>query len=290
MRPARWGRITGLLLAVCVASGCYVNTQRHPSAMRARANPLEPGARDRIAAGPEEVLVVRQADPVRVQPAGLPGSHPLLYYQKQERMTSGAWVFVDAGGRAEVLWPSGTTVTLFGRGTGVVASPSRGEPAFVLLEVDHARVQLTEGEAVELLGGSVLSSETGPFLVDRLRADLLRIHNRSKGVGRVAFRDESIVLDPGQAVDLPLLAEGGQREPHGGRPFARDPDQRLIDGAAGLVLVLGEVEVSEDEYGTHVRADGEHELEGLGVRLRLNEGEEAHFLSLGAPDPSARRD
>ena len=62
------------------------------------------------------------------------------------RINAGSWVFSGAGGRLEVLWPSGTSVVLFGSCTGVVGSESLGESTFYFQEIERVSVIMTEGD------------------------------------------------------------------------------------------------------------------------------------------------
>lgn len=271
------------ILRACVAgavgatllSGCYMNTQRHPAPMEATVVPLPPGTTDLYAAGPEEVLVVRISDPVFVRRPGEASSYPLYFYRKQARMNAGSWVFSGAGGRLEVLYPDNSSITLYGLGTGVIGSPSRQEPLFDLRQVDRARIELTSLQQIRLLGGAILETETGPFILERPEDGILRIRNRSKGEGRVAYLDEVFALDPGQVLDMPVLDTGtGPTELSGGY-------QRLTSGG-GALEVRGEVEMVDDAGGVRLRASGEHEVHGFGLRVRLDPGDEVIFSGLDA--------
>ena len=266
-----------LALPLC---GCYIKTQRLPAPMRSRVDPLPPGTRDDYPPGPEEVVVVRHADPVQLRPAGLTSSYPLHFHNRQTRANSGSWVFCGAGGRLEVLWPSGGTILFFDRCTGIVGSESRGEPLFLFEEVDRARLSLRPGERVRLLGGAELSVPSaedeleirlgGPYVIEHLRPEVLRITNRGKSVCDVAYREEVFRLDPGHVLDLPLLAVGCD-------PLQVDPGFQTLPGG---VEIRGQVQILDDDRGTRLRAVGDHELRGYGVKVRLDEGEEALFIDL----------
>lgn len=271
-------RLPAVLLAGAglVLAGCFVDTQRLPGPMPGVVDPLPPGSLELYPPGPEQVLVIRHADPVQVRPAGMSSSFPMHFYRKQERVNAGSWVFSGAGGRLEVFWPDGATARFFGTATAIVGSPARGEASLIVRDVDKLSITLTEGRQIELVGGSVLVSDTGPFVVERIRPDILRIHNASKGVGRLAFREERIDLDPGNVLDLPLL-------PGGGDPVARPPGFQRVDTAGGPVEVRGDVDVEREEVGTRILVRGEHEVRGLGQRVRLGEGEELWIGPLGAP-------
>jgi len=277
-RPGhRGGGLSGLvlLLLTCLLTGCFVDTQRLPGPLPSRVEPLPPGSADLYPPGPEEALIIRHADPVQVRPAGMPNSFPVHFYRKQERVVAGAWVFTGAGGRAELLWPDGATARFFGTATAIVGSPSRGEASLIIRNLERLSVVLTEGRQIELMGGSVLVSDTGPFVIERPRRNILRIQNASKGVGRVAFREERFDLDPGSVFDLPLLADGGA-------PVAAIGDFESIDTDAGSFEMRGGVDIERDGASTRFVPLGEHELRGLGQRIRLAPGEELWVSGLGA--------
>lgn len=268
-------------LAACAGSRRWprLSTQRFPGPMAAGVDPLPPGREREFARGPEEVRVVRHADPVLIRPAGLSSAYPLTFYDKERRLNAGSWIYSKPGGRVETIWGDSSSIVMFGQGSGVIGSPSRGEPAFVFLEIERCTLDLRRRDQVELLGGALLTAESGPFVIERVREDVLRVRNQSRAQAEVAFRDRVFQLDPGQAIDLPLLSLGG-------RPFAPDPGTQRIAGAGLPIDVQGRVEVLEHPQGVRLRAGGEHEIAGQGVRVRLGEGEEVVFAGL-APAPAA---
>lgn len=266
-------------LLLPLLTGCWFDTQRHPAPMLADQGALPPGSSGQFTAGPEEVIVTRLADPVFVRRPEQASSFPLFHYRKQERLNAGGWIFADAGGRAEVLYPGGTSLTLLGRGAGVVGSESRGEPLFFLQEVDRAVLHLREDQQVRLLGGALLTANGGPVALERLEDDVLRVINRSLGTCWVAYRERVVQLDPADVVDLPLL-DGGT-----GPLAAPEGLQRLRVGGDGLPLdVRGEVEASVTPGSTTLRATGDHEVMALGLRLRLDPNDEVVLSQLDAPD------
>ncbi len=279
--------LTGLplvagLVAVAVAPSCggiirvrYDKSQTWPEPMQAMSDPLPAGDESIYPPGPEEVVVVRHADPVHVRPAAQSGSFPLTFYDKERRMNAGGWLYSMAGGRVEVIWPNGSSIALNGQTTAVIGSPSRGEPVLIFWELDHARIEMEEGETIALLGGALLHANEGTIIAERLRGDVQRVRNQTKGEMRVDFRDESFALDPGEIIDLPLLSTGSE-------PLAEIPGSRSIPGDGFQVDVLGQVSVLDDERGVRVLAEGEHQIRGLGVRVRLLEGEQVLFEALGA--------
>ena len=274
-------------LAVGLLVGCYPETpilwktQRLPRPMKSKVDPLPPGTLELYPPGPEEVVVVRHADPVQIRPAGMPSSFPMPFYRKQARANSGSWVFCGAGGRLEVTWPSGSAIVLDGRGTGVIGSPSRGEPTFLMYELSRARIMLASEDRVSLLGGSLLTIDPvpegeagvgrgGPFVVEHVDEEIVRLINRSKRPCNLRFRESPMRVEPGESIDLPLLEAGGDpRQPDAG--FQTLP---------GGVEIRGAVEIVPGSEGNVLRATGDHEIRGLGVRIRLDEGEEASFLDL----------
>jgi hypothetical protein len=190
------------------------------------------------------------------------------------RVHSGSSVTVAPGGRIEVLWPDGTTVRMSGRGLGLIGSPSRGESLFLFAEVEQAEILLVAEEQIDLVGGARLSAAQGPFVLERQSADILRVKNKSKGPGRIAFREDVLVLDPGAAVDLPLLSAGGA-------PTRSASSATLVQGPGFPVRCTGAVEADADEARVRVRAAGDNEVQALGQRLRLERGEEAELSGLG---------
>ena len=249
--------------------------------MENSVEPLPPGAVNLYPPGPEEVVIARLADPVQLKPAGQTSAFPLRFYDKRRRTNAGAWVFCAPGGRAEVLWPSGSSVVLFDRCTGIVGSPSRGEPHFIFKDLQRTVLMLHEGDMIELLGGAELRAESGPWVIEHRLFDILRVRNQSKVPGEVAYRHEVFILGPGETVDLPLLSAGGS-------PIAEMPRTRTIEGPGFDVRVSGAVEVNEVPGGVALVSSGEHEISGLGIRLHLAEGERAALTGFSRePAPAA---
>jgi hypothetical protein len=174
----------------------------------------------------------------------------------------------------EVLWNDGSSILMSDRGFGLVGSPSRGESMFAFLEVTTAWIDLANEEQIDLVGGARLSASSGPIVLERVRADIVRVKNQSKSTSRVAFREDVIDLDPGQAVDLPLLSAGG-------RPTRSATSAQIVAGPGFSVRSSGSVETDANASRIRVQAVGEHEIQGLGQRVRLERGEEADFQGLG---------
>lgn len=255
-----------------------IATQRWPGPMDSALEPLPPGVDGLHAPGIEEVLILRHADPVQIQPAGQPAPFPLFFYDKQRRVNAGSWVYSAPGGRAEVIWPAGSSVVLFDRCTGVVGSPARGEPNFIFKEVDVALLHPRPAERYQLLGGALLEAPDGPFRIERRDNGVLRVHSQAQVPAEITFRDELFLLDPGQVLDLPLLDVTG-------RPAPALAGATVFPGAGFEVEVQGEGEPLARAGAVRVVGAGEQEARGLGVRVRLAPGERALFSGLGpAPD------
>lgn len=268
----------GLACGALLGPGC-IHTQKWPGPMTPTVDPLPPGDSQVHLPGPEEVTVVRHADPVKIRPAGTASGIPMTFYDKRTRMRAGGQVIVAAGGRAEVLWPAGTSIVLFGRGVGWIGSPSRGEPMFDFREVERARLELHEGDQVRLIGGALLTGASGPYLLERRPSGTIWVHNQSRGPLSISFREDAFELGPGQAVVLPLLSSGGT-------PFSADQALRQVPGPGFSVSVRGGFEPVEDEGGVRLRGSegpAEREAQALGVAVLVGPGEEVRFGGLDRP-------
>jgi len=271
-------QLAALVVAALAAACIEVGTQKWTTPMEARVDPLPPGDSQMHPPGPEEVTVMRHADPVQVRPVGAMSGIPMAFFQKKTRLTAGGQVIVSPGGRAEILWSEGSSIVIFGRGVGWIGSPSRGDPMFSFSDVERARLLLREGDRVRLVGGAVLSGPSGPYLLERSDAGVLAVHNQSKGRVTVAFRDEEFELGPGQRVVLPLLSAGGV-------PIENDLASQRITGAGFTVQVNGDFDPIPDDVAVHLRAragPAERVARGLGVSVRLAPGEEVRFGGLEA--------
>ncbi|MBK7643988.1 MAG: hypothetical protein IPJ19_13220 [Planctomycetes bacterium] len=278
--------LAAILACAALLPGCgglwrwpWGNTQRWPGPMEPLANPLPPGDRELFQEGPEEMLVLRHADPCQVRPAGYASSFPLSFYRKSLRLHSGSRVYTAPGGRLEVLWPNGSSITLYGRGAGIIGSKSRGEPAFVFQQVERAQIDLVEADEIDLVGGARLSAKSGPFEVQLMTADLMRVKNQSKEPGDVAYRSAVFHLDPGQIVDLPLGTTPGAPLPEAGDWQGAQVRGLDVEWQGGLQRLD-----SDEEVG--LRANGDNEIRALGLRVRLERDEEVRFRPLGnQPEP-----
>jgi hypothetical protein len=282
----RSGRLPAAALLALIgglASGCiasyqtvpWVNTQRYPGPMEQRAN-LPPGSQDDYPEGPEVVLIVRHADPVEVRQAGMPQGTPMAFYDKRARVHSGSWVHSGSGGRAEVIWPHGTSILLLGYGTGIVGSTSRGEPTFVFREMATARLEPSREEHIELLGGAKLVASQGPIVLARVRDDIVELRNQSSDDVTVEFRDEILLIEPGEVVDLALLSSGA-------RPVARSRSFESVRGQGFELEVSGESEPRVEGQTLVFDASGPTEIEGLGVRVRVRANERVTFQGVAGP-------
>jgi hypothetical protein len=250
--------------------------QLHPEPAVDAVYPLPSGAHLEHPEGPEEVFVLRLADPVRLRQAGRRNGFPLSYRDKSARARAGSSIAVAPGGRAEVLWANGTYIQLSGRGFLLVGSPSRGESLARIFEVERARISFEEQEQVELVGGALLYAGSGPFTLERVAADRVRVRNQSKAAGQLAIREEVITLDPGQAMDLPLMSNGSA-------PIEKLAAGETIEGPGFDLGLSGAAQTESGAGAVRVRALGDCEVRGLGQRLVLATGEEAAFYGLGGP-------
>ncbi len=275
-------RVVGLCAAATAFTSCagfirwpWGTTQRWPEVMDNTADPLPPGQSEWLEEGPEEVLVVRHADPVKVRPAGLTGSYPLKFYDKSLRVHAGSAINSAPGGRIEVVWPNGNSLVMYDRGAGAIGSPSRGQPSFIFLNLTGALVRFKTADQIQLPTGILLSASNGPFTIELVEADVLRISNRSKGPGEVQFRDEVITLDVGQMVDVPMLSAGG-------KPEKLDPTIKVAEGPGYPVSWSGSAEMQRGADNVRLRALEANEVRANGVRVKMDRDESVVFEGLGA--------
>ena len=260
------------LLAACVADSRWprIETQQWPAPMQVVPGALDTSALHGIISsepGSEEVFVLRHGDPVQVRPAGGAAPYPLAFHDKEVKLNSGSWVLCSPGGKVEILWNGGTSVTLSGRTTGLVGSKSRGEPTFAFVELENTLLNLRRGDQVRLLGGALLSAEVGPIAVERLDSGVLRVENQSKGEAQLWFREAYFLLDPGQEIHLPLLSAGGA-------PLGSLTDRRRYGREEMLVELDGAAELLPHPEGVRVIMNGAHEIRGMGLRMQLAQGEQ----------------
>jgi hypothetical protein len=275
LRARRFAVWTLLLGVATSCTGFYhvtiISTQRWPEPMDG-PKPLPPGDATLFPAGPEEVRVIRHADPVQVRAAGSAGAVPLSYRSKEMRAASGSGVSCSDEGRAEVLFDSGSSVVLYGHCDAIIGSPSRGEPSLFLRELEQVVFEPVVEDLYELAGGARLRARDGPIRANLYKKDVLRVANESKRAAQVAFLQEMVVLDPGQAVLMPILSTG-----------ARPPEKpvELADsiGPGFHAAHAQAVDVSQAEGGLLARGEGE--VRSLGVRVTLPPGAEARFVGLG---------
>ena len=210
--------------------------------------------------------------------------YPLKFYDHSARLQAGAWVVVGAGGRAEVYWPEeNLSIELFDTGALQIGERDRDEPAAHLTNITTARIRLTPGNRVQLEGGATLAGDpdldSGPFVVERRYDSALRVFNRSKRTGYIGYREETLSLGPGEAVDLPLLALGAD-------PFDSNLRTRRARGAGNLEVEFdgGVRAVEGDAQSVRVEADTfRGSARALGLRVNLEAGDEAAFAPLDVP-------
>jgi hypothetical protein len=270
--------------SLCVAGLLVLGacrTQLWPAPMTVPVDSLPPGVDADTPPGLIEILVYRHADPVQVRRPESPTAFPLTFYRKTQRMQSGAWVHVGAGGRAELLWPAdGSKMILLDEGVCRIGEPGRGEPDVTLEIVTRAEINLSRGAVIELPGGSLLSGPpdepTGPYLVQHFYEELIRVFNQSKAPAYLSFRDEQIVLAAGERIDLPLLGAGGSPIDLGGLPAE-------LSGGGLEARAYGVMETIDHPTGLHLRARSPGLVMGHGIVMRLAPGEELTFLGFGPP-------
>jgi len=267
-----------LLLASCCLASC--RSQVLPGPMDSLYDPMPAGESSFYPEGPEEVIVIRHADPCRVRPAGISSSYPLSFYNKSTRLHSGSSIYSASGGRIEVLWPNSTSIVLSGEGSGVIGATSRGEPTFIIRAVERAVITLREGEEVELLGGSVLTASSGPLVLEHGAREVLRVRNQSKESAQIAFRSETVLLEPGEVVDLPLLSAGAA-------PSVEVVEMESLKGVGFRAQLRGACEVEERDGTLSIHSQESSELHALGVRIHLEAGESVTLDGLLSVQPQA---
>jgi len=268
------------LLAACVVDSRWprIETQQWPAPMQAVPGDLDSSALRGVVSsqpGVEEVLVLRYGDPVQVRPAGGAASYPLPFHDKEVQLNAGSWVLCSPGGKVEILWPGGTSIIFSGRTTGLVGSPSRGEPTFAFVELENATLDLRYGDQVRLLGGALISADVGPLALERLSSSIIRIENQSKADARIMFRDADFQLGPAEEIHLPLLSAGGV-------PWTGAFDGELRRKGVPLRWE-GDSQVIPDEDGARIVPAGANELRGLGIRMQFDVGESLVVHGYEAP-------
>ncbi len=269
--------LSGVLSTACSA-------KKWPEPMGGPFAVPTPGAADSPTSA-QEVTVLRHSDPVMIRRPGANSAFPLAFYDKYQRLSAGSVVLTGPGGRAEVLWGAeGTNAVLYGTCACEVGDRTRGEAALTFLAVSRSRLILAPGDRAQLLGGAVLRGSadetTGPIHLEWIARDLLRLHNQSKINLSVAYRDSDLEIAGGQVVDLPVLSVGTN-------PFPRDPELVFLSNGGVRVAAGGAVQrVGTDATpGLRMRARGAGTLQGQGVVLDMNPGDEAVFAPL--IDPAA---
>lgn len=258
-----------------LAPGCFIDTQLYPGMLKPTVAPLPAGTRDAFPEGPEEAYVIRQTDTVRIRSAETTSSYALTFYDKLSRINAGSWVLTGPTGRAVVLLPGATEVSLSGPGSGVVGSKTRREPAFTFVDVTTATVTFGESGQIQLPGGALLESSSGPFVLEAVGEDVIRIRNRCSERGRIAYRDAFLTLEPSETVDLPILSDGTS-------PYEVDSAARTVISDGGRLELRGAVDVMTSSTGTRMRAAEGGKIRGMGLDLTLEPGDEVLFEGLGS--------
>ena len=123
---------------------------------------------------------------------------------------------------------------------------------------------------------------SGPFLVERIRPSLLRVTNQSKRSCTVGFRDEELLVAPGETVHLPILEAGSA-------PFLHDPQETALRVLGRDLGAVGPVEAGP----RGLRAQGEASVRDRGLVYRLEAGDELILDVFGAeaePQPEPEPD
>jgi len=278
LSPTNLALALALAPLLLLAASC--RTQLWPGPMENISDPLPKGVDADTPAGLVEVLVYRHADPVQVRLPESPTAFPLTFFRRNRRMNSGAWVHCGAGGRAEVLWPTdGARVLLFDNSVCRIGEPTRGEPAVRFEELTRAELSLSPGAITELPGGSLLTgppdSKAGPYLIQQIYSELLRIFNQSGAPAYLRFREVEIVIGPGERVDIPLIEAGGAPIDLGGAP-------RAIAGGRIRGVVYGNLDFESDAGGMRIRSvDGTGIVLSQGLAIWLRGDDEARLSDLG---------
>jgi len=195
------------LALAAVAASC--TAQRWPAPM-ASAPTLGAGV-ETVAAGLDEVLVTRLADPVRVRPAQTLGAVALSWTDKRRRLSSGSSVHIGAGGRVEVTWPGETLLAqVFDGGSLRIGRRELGEPAFYLHRPVRARITLPPGTTVRLVDHADLSAAgdaVGPLWIERTYDDVVRVFNNGSAPLLIDVGGALVALAPSQSVDLPEVGD-----------------------------------------------------------------------------------
>lgn len=266
------------VLPLALLLGC--NTQLWPGPMQSRS-PLPPGVDGNTDPGTADVLLLRHADPVELRRPPSTTAFPLTFFRKRQRVGAGSWVHCGAGGRAELLWTAdGANTIVFDHTVCRLGNPDLGEPTLRFSTLTRVELELSPGAVVELPGGTELSGPpdgaTGPYLVEQVYDEILRVFNRSKQPAYVAYRDAHIALAAGERIDLPLLGVGSAPFDLGGPP-------REVESAGLRGELYGAVELVEDASGLRASASGPGHLRGNGVVVALDAGGGAALLPLSGP-------
>jgi len=264
--------VAGLLLV-----GCATQRLPGPLFLPDGAEPLPTGQEPGVTT---QAVVMRHSDTVAIQPPGEMGSRVLTFYRKRVRVGPGTWIHTHAEGKAEILWPGdASSLLLLGEGAVELGDPGREEPLFTFHDVSSARLTLTPEDRSRFPGGGELRGDpvvpSGPFLVERLSPELIRITNRSKRDALLAVGGEVLDLAAGYEREVPVLgvSEGG---------FGTREEPQTLEAGGIEVSATGELGRLEGA-GAGFEARAPSELRALGVRVRLAPGERVVFSGLQRP-------
>jgi hypothetical protein len=283
---ARGAHSMGAAALLLVLVGC--NTQRWPGPMESLVEPLPVGDVAQFEPGPQEVAIWRHSDPVYVRKVAGAGAYGLSAHENKARLLSGGRLFVGSGGRAEVLWQeNGTNVILFDGGICVIGEPSRGEAELIFRRIQSVRAFLAPDVRLRLPGGAIVTGPpaenslgtSGPFFLERVSENVVRVRNQSPDNARVMFREEVFEIGPGHLVDVAMLENDSSPRP-------LDPSEEDLSGGGIDARVLGEVAHEPGDGSLGLRALVPSRVRARGVTVRLEDGETLVLTGLGSGGPA----
>lgn len=168
-----------------------------------------------------------------------------------------------------MIWPGdASNVVLFDNGAVRITNPETDEVLLEFLAVSRCLLHLTPEDRVVLPGGSLLRGDavqpSGPFLLEKLGAQCLRLTNQSKLSALLRYREAEVELVPGESVDLPRLQDTAPRSDH--------PASEQLLG--GRIRIVGRVQPFVGQGVVRLDATRPTEIFSQGIRIRLAPEEE----------------
>jgi hypothetical protein len=252
--------VVGALLGACGGPAAVPEPLPRPAAPETPA-PVPGGA----------AIVRRSAGPVSVSRPGAPDGFALSAFRPVQEAAAGWGVDVGAAGRAEIAWVGReAALVLSGRSRVLLEDPDARGVLARLLAVTSSSIELQSGERLVLPGGAELSNEAqdpaGPFRLLGLDDGLVRVENVAGGIGRIRYRGVELDLAPLESVDLAAGLDAGAAGPDG------EASAWSLGGSP--IRILGGARGEPTPGGLRVVADGASTVEGLGVRIRMEAGDE----------------